>query len=309
MKEGYVGIDISKDSLEVAVHGVDQQWQFTNDTSGIRDLRKMLVKLKPALIVFEATGGYEMPVYLSLDKVGLPVAPVNARQIRDFARSTGKLAKTDRLDARVIAHFGFAIQPRPRPVPDTQELKEVQSRHTQLVDMITAENNRLRGAPQALRRRIEAHIAWLERELAEIDHDLMDKIQEDPVLREKEELIRSVPGVGPVLSAALLTQLPELGTLDRRQIAALVGVAPLNRDSGIFHGRRTTWGGRANVRAALYMPTLVATRYNPAIRDFYARLCAAGKQKKVALTACMRKLLTILNAMLKHRTHWTYATP
>ncbi len=301
-----VGIDISKDSLDVAVHASDTQWVFPNDRTGISKLCKKLVSLKPSLVVFEATGGYEMALYLALDEAGLPAAPVNARQVRDFARSTGKLAKTDSLDARVIAHFGFAIQPAPHPVPDTQELKEVQARRIQLIEMITAETNRLRGAPKALKRRIEVHIAFLKSELDGIDSELEEMIQKDPAWSEKDNLLQSTPGIGPTTSAALIAQLPELGTLDRKKIAALVGVAPLNHDSGTFHGRRMVWGGRSNVRAALYMATLVATRYNPVIRQFYLRLCAAGKKKKVALTACMRKLLTILNSMLKYHVPWNY---
>ena len=307
MEKVFVGIDISKDSLDVAVHASDKQWRFSNDPDGIARLCRALVKLEPALVVFESTGGYEMPLYLSLDEAGLPAASVNARQIRDFARSNGKLAKTDTLDARIIAHFGCAIRPVPHPVPDTQELKIAQARRLQLLEMITAEANRLRGAPKALKRRIEAHIAWLKQELADTDDELKNMIGKDPVWREKDNLLQSTPGVGPILSATLIARLPELGTLNRRQIAALVGVAPLNRDSGVFHGRRTVWGGRANVRAVLYMATMVATRYNPVIRGFYERLCSAGKRKKVALTACMRKLLTILNAMLKHLTPWSYA--
>lgn len=307
MEKVYVGIDISKDSLDVAVHACDKQWRFSNDHTGITSLRKMLVKLEPALVVFEATGGYELPLYISLDEAGLPVAPVNARQIRDFARSTGKLAKTDSLDARVIAHFGQAIQPAPRHVPDTQELKVAQARRTQLLEMITAETNRLRGAPKHLKKRIEAHIAWLKNELAATDRELKERIENNPVWREKDSLLQSVPGVGPTLSATLIAEMPEMGTLDRRQTAALAGVAPLNRDSGTFHGRRTVWGGRTHIRAVLYMATLVATRYNPVIREFYLRLCAAGKRKKVALTACMRKLLTILNSMLKHNIPWSYS--
>jgi len=307
MEKFYVGIDISKDSLDVAVHASDKQWRYSNDPAGIASLCKMLVKLEPALVVFEATDGYEMPLYLGLDEAGLSAAQVNARQIRDFARSTGKLAKTDSLDARVIAHFGFAIQPVPHRVPDTQELKIIQSRRLQRLEMITAGTNRLRGAPKALRKRIEAHVTWLKQELADTDRELKEMIGNDPVWREKDSLLQSTPGVGPTLSATLIAQLPELGALDRRQIAALVGVAPLNRDSGTLHGRRTVWGGRTHVRAVLYMATLVATRYNPAIRLFYERLCAAGKRKKVALTACMRKLLTILNAMLKHHVPWSYS--
>ncbi len=307
MEKVYVGIDISKDSLDMAVHASDKRWHFPNDPVGIRKLCRMLVKIEPALVVFEATGGYEMPLYLGLDQAGLPAALVNARQIRDFARSTGKLAKTDALDARVIAHFGFAIQPTPHPVPRTQELKEIQSRRLQLLEMITAETNRLRGAQKSLRMRIEVHIAWLHQELVETDRELKEIIKKDPIWREKDSLLQTTPGVGPTLSATLIARLPELGNLNRRQIAALVGVAPLNRDSGVFHGRRTVWGGRVHVRAVLYMATLVATRFNPVIRAFYLRLCSAGKQKKIALTACMRKLLTILNSMLKHHTPWRYS--
>jgi transposase len=307
MEKVIVGIDISKDSLDVAVHASSQQWRFSNDTAGITHLCKMLKKLNPALIVFEATGGYEMPLYLSLDEASLPVAPVNPRQVRDFAKSTGKLAKTDSLDARIIAHFGYAIQPAPHHVPDTQELKVVLSRRIQLLEMVTMETNRLRGTPKALKRRIEAHVAWLRQELDDTDGELRRIIENDPVWREKDNLLQSTPGVGPTLSGTLIAQLPELGALDRRQIAALVGVAPLNRDSGVMHGRRIIWGGRPHVRAVLYMSTLVATRYNPVIRDFYMRLCSAGKRKKVALIACMRKLLTILNSMLKHRAPWAHS--
>jgi transposase len=303
----YVGIDISKDGLDVAIHASDKSWHFSNDNPGINNLRKMLVKLKPALVIFEATGGYELPLYLSLDKAGLPVSPINPRQIRDFAKSTGKLAKTDVLDARVIAHFGYAIQPIPHHLPDTQELKVAQSRRTQIIEMITMETNRLRGAQQPIKSRIEAHITWLKKELEDADNELRESVLNDPVWREKDALLQSVPGVGPVLSATLIAEMPEMGTLDRRQIAALAGVAPLNRDSGNFHGQRSVWGGRAHVRTVLYMATLVATRRNPLIREFYLRLCAAGKKPKVALTACMRKLLTILNAMLKHHIPWSYS--
>ena len=304
MERVYVGIDISKGSLDMACHGSSKQYQFTNDQPGIKKLCRELLKLQPALVVFEATGGYEMPIYLALDEAGLPVAPVNPRQVRDFARSTGKLAKTDSLDARIIAHFGYAIHPSPHPVPATQELKVAQSRRAQLLEMITAESNRLKGAPAKLQKRLEAHIEWLKQELKDTDHELQDMIQQDPIWKGKHNLLQSMPGVGPVLSATLIAQLPELGTLSRWQIAALAGVAPFNRDSGQWRGRRMVWGGRTQVRAVLYMATLVATRFNPVIRSFYLRLCAAGKRKKVALTACMRKVITILNAMLMHNTPW-----
>jgi transposase len=307
MEKVYVGIDISKDSLDMAVHTSSHQWQFSNNTAGITRLCNVLKKLNPVLIVFEATGGYEMPLYLSLDEAGLSVAPVNPRQVRDFAKSTGKLAKTDFLDAKIIAHFAYAIQPMPHRVPDTQELKVVLSRRVQLLEMVTMETNRLKGTSGALKKRIEAHIAWLRQELDDTDYELREMIEKDPIWREKDSLLQSTPGVGPALSGTLIAQLPELGNLDRRQIAALVGVAPLNRDSGMMHGRRVIWGGRPHVRAVLYMSTLVATRYNPVIRDFYLHLCSTGKRKKVALFACMRKLLTIQNSMLKHRVPWNYS--
>lgn len=306
MEKVYAGIDISKGSLDVAVYASSKQWSFANDRAGIARLCKLLAKLEPALVVFEATGGYEMPLYVALSEAGLPAAPVNPRQIRDFARSMGKLAKTDAIDARVIAHFAnTATDLKPKPIPDTQGLKEIVTRHNQLVEMITMESNRLRGAGQALTEGIEAHIAWLKQQLKDVDGKLRSRIEQDPVCREKDGLLRTTPGIGPTVSAALVAELPELGTLNRRQIAALVGVAPLNRDSGIFRGKRVIWGGRGRVRAALYMATLTATRFNPVIRSFYTRLLAAGKAKKVALTACMRKLLTILNAMLKHHTGWS----
>lgn len=308
MGKEYVGIDISKDTLDVAIHGTDKKRKYSNDQSGIKKLCDMLVKMGPALVVFEATGGFEIPLYIGLDTAKLPAAPVNPRQVRDFARSTGKLAKTDALDAAVIAHFGHAIQPAPRPLSDTQELKTLQNRRSQLIDMITAETNRLRGMPKPVKQRIKAHITWLKEELAETDRELQEMIKKDPSWKAKDKLLRSVPGVGPVLSCTLIARLPELGKLNRKEIAALVGVAPFNRDSGGYHGRRSIWGGRGKVRNTLYMVTIVAARFNPVIREFYQRLLAAGKAKKVALTACMRRLLTILNAMVKHDTHWDYSS-
>ena len=309
MEKIYIGIDISKDSLDVAVHASDQRWQFVNDDAGIASLCQLLAKLKPVLIAFEATGGYEFPLYVALDAASLPAVPVNPRQVRDFARSMGKLAKTDAIDARVIAQFA-SVNPelKPKRIADTQELKEAVTRRKQLLEMVIAERNRLRGAREARRTRIEAHIAWLKCEIADIDRELKDEIKKDPVWCEKDNLLQSTPGVGPTLSAALISQLPELGTLNRREIAALVGVAPLNRNSGKMHGRRTIWGGRASLRAVLYMATLSATLHNAVIRCFYERLCSVGKSKKLSLTACMRKLLTILNSMLKHHTPWSYVT-
>jgi transposase len=265
-----------------------------------------LAALRPTLIVLEATGGLEIPLTSALATAGLPVVVVNPRQVRDFARAKGLLAKTDALDAQVLAQFAERIRPQPRPLPDTEAraLAALLTRRRQLVEMLSAEKNRLLSASSSIRKGLRAHIIWLERELERTDTDLTMTIQQSPVWREKDELLRSVPGVGPVLTSTLLANLPELGTLTNKQIAALVGVAPLSRDSGTLRGRRTVWGGRAQVRAVLYMSAIVAARFNPVIRTFYRRLCAVGKAKKVALTACMRKLLTILNAMLKHRTSW-----
>lgn len=302
----FIGIDVAKAHLDVAVRPDGDTWRVANDASGIAALVARLDQLCPTLVVLEATGGYERPVTASIVAAGLPVAVVNPRQIRDFAKATGKLAKTDTLDAHVLAHFADVVRPAPRPLPDanTQMLAAILARRRQLVAMLTAEQNRLHTAPTAIRERIGAHIAWLEAELKEIGTELAQTIADDPTWRERDALLRSVPGVGPVLATTLLAELPQLGTLTRQQVAALAGVAPLNRDSGTRRGIRTVWGGRARVRGALYMAALVATRYNPVIRAFYARLCAAGKPKKVALTACMRKLLTILNALLAHHTPW-----
>ena len=305
----YVGIDVAKASMNVAVHQSEQRWSFTNDDSGIIQAVSTMQGLTPALVVLEATGGIELTLVAALAAAGLSVVVANPRQIRDFAKATGKLAKTDVIDARVIAHFAAAVKPPLRPLPDDQarEFESILARRRQVVEMITAEKNRLSSTRSKLVVEfIKDHIAGLERELEKLDNNLRSSVLGSTVWREKDNLLRSVPGVGPVLSATLLADLPELGTLDRRQIATLVGVAPLNRDSGNFRGKRSVWGGRAKVRAALYMATVAATRYNPVIRTFYQRLCAAGKEKKVALTACMRKLLTILNAMLKHRTPLRY---
>jgi len=304
----YVGIDVAKSSMDIAVHATEQRWSFPNDDYGISKTVSLLRKLAPVLVVMEASGGIELTLTAALASAGLPLAVVNPRQVRDFAKATGKLAKTDTLDARVMAHFAATVRPVPRPLPNAQAEKfsSILARRRQVIEMLTAEKNRFGTANKAVRQGIEAHIKWLEQELSNIDDELRQSIQRSPVWREKDNLLRSVPGVGPVLSTTLLAELPELGILNRRQIAALVGVAPLNRDSGTMRGKRTVWGGRAPVRATLYMATLVATRYNPVIRRFYQHLCTAGKAKKVAITACMRKLLVILNAMLKHRAPWCY---
>ena len=302
----YVGIDVAKATLDVAVHPTPDRWTLAYTEREVAGLVTRLTALDPALVVLEATGGLEGPLVGALAAAGLPVVVVNPRQVRDFAKATGTLAKTDALDAAVLAHFAAAVRPTPRPLPDaaTQSLAALVTRRRQLVEMLTAERNRLGSAPRALRGEIQAHITWLQRRLTRLDTDLGQAIQTSPVWRAHDDLLQSVPGVGPVLATTLLASLPELGTLNRRAIAALVGVAPLNRDSGTLRGRRRVWGGRAAVRAVLYMGTLVAVRHNPVLRAFYQRLRAVGKLPKVALTACMRKLLTILNAMLKYRTRW-----
>lgn len=309
--QGYAGIDVAKATLDVALLPSGEHWQLPYTSEGIAALVDRLRKAQVLRVVLEATGGWEVPLTAELGAAGIPVAVVHPRQVRDFARAVGKLAKTDALDAGVLALFAQRVCPPLRPLPDaqTQELSALLARRRQVVDMLTAEKNRLGRALPPVRPGLQRHIAWLKGELAALDDNLGHTLRASPLWREQEDLLRGVPGVGPVLALTLLAELPELGTLNRKQIAALVGVAPLNRDSGLLRGKRTVWGGRAPVRAALYMATLVATRYNPAIKSFYPRLLAAGKAKKVALTACMRKLLTILNAMLKHGSPWLYTTP
>lgn len=301
----FVGIDVSKAQVDVAVRP-EGRFAAPNDEAGVAQVLERLRAVPPTLVVVEATGGLEIPLVGALATAGVPVVVVNPRQVRDFAKAAGRLAKTDAVDAQVLAHFAEVMRPEPRPLPDeqTQALAAILARRRQLVEMLTAEQNRLASARQAMRTSLRAHITWLERELSHTDRDLASAIRESPVWREKEALLRSMPGVGPVLTTTLLANLPELGTVTGKQIAALVGVAPFNRDSGTWRGKRAVWGGRAPIRAVLYMGALVAARFNPVIRAFYLRLCAAGKAKKVALTACMRKLLLILNAMLKHRTPW-----
>ena len=257
----------------------------------------------------EPTGGMEAPLAAALTLEGIKVAVVNARQVRDYARATGKLAKTDKLDALVMAEFASVIKPPVRELRDeeTQEIKAIVSRRRQLLEMLTAEKNRLAIAPKSLKPNIFSHIEYLKKELADWDRDLRQRIEDSPIWRIKDDLLQSIPGVGKVLSATLLAELPELGKLNRKQIAALVGVAPYNRDSGMMKGKRSVWGGRASVRSALYMAALVATRFNPVISNFYHRLLEKGKAKKVALVACMRRLLTIMNAILKTQKAWQYA--
>jgi transposase len=302
----YVGLDVSKAHIDVAVSPTPSRTRVTNDEGGLTALVQHLRPLGPALIVLEATGGYETAVASALALAALPVAIVNPRQVRDFAKAIGRLAKTDAIDAEVLALFAARVRPDPRPLPDAahQALTALVVRRRQLVDMLTAERNRLGLAHGTVRRDLRAHIRWLERRLRDTDGDLTTMIHDSPLWRAQDNLLRSVPGIGRVTAAVLLADLPELGHLSRRQLAALVGVAPLNRDSGRRRGPRTTWGGRAAIRGPLYMATLVATRCNPVLRAFYRRLRTAGKPPRVALVAAMRKLLTILNAMVKAQRPW-----
>lgn len=304
----YVGIDVSKASLDIGVIPGGESWSVFNQENDIAALVKKLRRLKPEVIVLEPTARLETAVAGAIAAAGLPVAVVNPRQVRDFARASGILAKTDRIDAQVLARFGQAVAPEVRPLKDkeTQALNALMTRRRQLGNMLITEKNRLSGAPAAVHKDIKAHITWLQKRLKDLDDDLDATLRNSPLWQEKDTLLQSVPGVGRVLSLALLSQLPELGCLNRRQIAALVGVAPFNCDSGTYRGHRRVWGGRGQVRAVLYMATLASTRHNPVIQDFYRRLCASGKPPKVALTACMRKLLVTLNAILKTRTAWNY---
>jgi transposase len=306
----YVGIDVAKDRLDVHIRPLGDIFTVTRDSEGLAALVERLRAAAPSLIVLEATGGFEVTVAAALAAAQLPLAVVNPRQIRDFARATGKLAKTDTLDAAAIAHFAEAVKPTPRPIPDAQAqaLGELVGRRRQIVQLMTAERNRKRQLISArLIKGVDRLLAVLQKELSDIEEELSDSVRGTPAWRENEDLITTVPGVGDVTARHLIADLPELGTLDRKRIASLVGVAPLNRDSGTFRGKRTTWGGRAAVRATLYMAALVASQHNPVIRAFYKRLRQAGKPAKVALTACMRKLLTILNAMLRDRRPWQTA--
>jgi transposase len=306
----FVGIDVSKAHLDVHVLPSGESFRVGHDDAGFVTLIARVRPLTPTVVVLEATGGYEVTVAAALAGAGLPVAVINPRQIRDFARATGQLAKTDALDARVIALFAEAVRPIARPLPDDQAraLGDLVARRRQLVDMLTAEQNRHRLLrDRGLQRDLEAHITWLDAALGRLEADLTTLIRSTPIWREADELLRSVPGVGPVTSCALIADLPELGHLDRRRIAALAGLAPVARDSGTFRGRRMIVGGRAHVRRSLYMATVAAIKYNPVIRAFFHRLVAAGRPGKVAVIAAMRKLLTILNAMLRDRRPWQTA--
>lgn len=306
--KNYVGIDVAKDHLDIAIRPEGRTWTIQNNDEEIKDLVVEIQKINPELVVMEATGGLEINVASSLALENLPVAVVNPRQVRDFAKSTGKLAKTDTLDAQVLAHFAEAVRPEPRFMSDEQSrlLKALIVRRRQIIEMCVSEKNRLRLCNKATREGIINHITWLEESQEKLDEELAQAIQASPIWREKDKLLKSVPGIGKITSCVLLASLPELGTLNRKCIAALAGVAPFNRDSGTMQGRRTIWGGRAHVRCALYMAALSASRTNPVIKVFYDRLIKAGKTPKVALTACMRKLLVIINSMIHYSTSWRY---
>lgn len=303
----HVGIDLSKERLDVCSLPDGGTFSVANDRAGIHELlARLLEGVRPELVVLEATGKYERLAAVAIAAAGIAVGVVNPRQARDFAKASGPLAKTDRIEAEILARFAGAVGPRPSVLPDEEApvLQDILLRRRQLLEMIVAEKNRLQMASEAVARRIAAHLRWLEKELGRVDRELDEAVGESETWRPNEELLRSVPGVGPVLARTLLAELPELGTLPRRRLCALVGVAPFNRDSGTFRGKRQVWGGRGPVRAALYMGALVATPHNPLIREFYERLLAAGKPKKVALVACMRKVLSILNAVMRNRVPW-----
>ena len=304
--ETIIGIDVSKAYLDCWAGPAGRAWRVNYADAALAQLVKTLTELQPARIIVEATGGLEAPLAAELGAAGLPVVVVNPRQVRDFARATGRLAKTDRLDAELLAQFGDALRPPVRPLPDAQqrELRALVARRRQLIAMQTQERNRQRQMPARVAAQIEAHLTLLREQVAELDWDLAALLQDNVVWRARAQLLRSIPGVGPVLTTTLLAELPELGQANHKEIAALAGVAPYNRDSGRWRGKRAVWGGRRQLRAALYMAALVSTRCNPAIRACYQRLCAMGKAKKVALTACMRKLLTICNAVIKTNTPW-----
>ena len=307
MNETYVGIDVSKDSLEVALRPSGTVQSFRNDEEGIAEILQCLRPQQPALIVLEATGKYERQVARALAVEGLPFNVINPRQARAFAKATGILAKTDRIDALLLARFAETLRPEARSLKDeqTEALGELVSRRRQIVEMITAEKNRHALATEKrVRRDIQVHIRWMEKRLDDLNDDIDQWIRQSPLWREKDKLLQSVTGVGPVLASTILGSLPELGTLNRKQIAALVGVAPFNRESGRHKGKQKIQGGRSAVRRVLYMGTVAGVRSNPVLRSFYERLVAKGKPKKLALTACMRKLLVILNTMIKNGTRW-----
>ncbi len=304
--EVFVGIDVSKAQLDVAVHDQSIHWQTPNTDAGIVELVKRLQAMEPTRIVLEATGGFELRVVAELAHAKLPIVVTNPRRVRAFARSTGKLAKTDKLDAQMLAHFAAALRPEVRTLPTDQEdqLTALLTRRRQIVEMLTMEKNRLHTTRPTMRSNIEAHIAWMTKQLDTLDDEIDQFIQGSALWQEKATLLKSVPGIGRITASTLVALLPELGTLNRQEIAALVGVAPLNKDSGRKQGKRRIFGGRASVRSVLYMAALSATKHNPKIKKFYQHLLKQGKEKKVALTACMRKLLVIVNAMLRTKQAW-----
>ena len=307
----FVGIDVGKAQLDVARSDQEDVWTVGNDEEGIQELVGQLRDIRPELVVLEATGGFEFPAAAALAAAGVPVVIANPRQARDFAKSTGQLAKTDTIDARGLALFAARVKPQVRELPseEARALEAIVARRRQIIEMITAEKNRLGFALKPVQKGIQKHIRWLERQLADVDSDLDSRIRKSPVWAAKSDLLQTVPGVGPNLSRTLIAELPELGLLSHKQIAALVGVAPFSRDSGIFRGKRMIWGGRAPVRSALYLSVWSASRWNPVIRLFYDRLRAKGKPAKVAQVACMRKLLTILNAMVRDGRQWDPSIP
>lgn len=302
----FIGIDVAKARLDIAVRPGGRYWHCPNAPEHFSALTAQLRESGPTLIVLEATGGLETALAAALAQADLPLAVVNPRQVRDFAKATGKLAKTDAIDAHVLAHFAEAVRPQARPLPSAQlaELDALADRRAQLVKMQTAEQNRLGSAPACVRADIQAHLDWLAQRIAQSNQDLRRLVESSPAWRAKDDLLQSMTGVGPVLAATLIAAVPELGTLNHRQIAKLVGLAPLNNDSGRQRGKRMIFGGRSQVRALMYMPARNAARFNPTIKALYERLKAAGKPDKVAITACMRKMLVILNAMVKTNTHW-----
>lgn len=306
MSQYFIGIDVSKDQLDVAVRPSGEKAQFGNHDDGIDQLIQKIEPLRPTLIVLEATGSYHRLLLSRLVAGGLPTIAINPRQARDFARAMGRLAKTDAIDADVLSEFGEKIRPELRFITDeaTQQLEAACTRRRQLVGMLSAEKNRLHSSPSSVRSQIKKHIQWLEKHIQDLESDLDRQIRSSPAWREKDDLLRSCKGIGPTTSHTMLACLPELGQLNRHEIAALVGVAPFNQDTGKYRGHRHVQGGRSDVRSVLYMATLAAIRHNPVIRKFHQRLITAGKLKKVAITACMRKLLVILNAIVRHNKPW-----
>jgi transposase len=308
----WVGIDVSKDRLDMDCWPAGQALSVSNDPKGRAKAAGWLARLQPRLVVLESTGRLEVPMALELDERGIPYRIVNPRQIRDFARSLGKLAKTDKIDARVLSRWAESMKPEPKALPDAarRELQALVARRAQLIETRIAEQNRLQGETVTpVRQSLKETLAWLERQIAKLDRELDRTIKGNPEFAALSDIVQSVPGVGPHTAQMIAANLPELGTLNRKQIAALVGVAPLNRDSGKLHGKRFCWGGRGNVRRALYMAALVASRFNPVIRAMYLRLKAKGKPAKVALVACMRRLLAVINAMVRDKTPWRQTSP